>query len=95
MKITNIRVTERLSTGDYQHREVELNAIVGEDESGTDAISRLVRLAVWHVNLPDREIAYKKQSAILADKKSDEKALERAKRYVTRFDEAKAEIEGV
>ena len=95
MKITNIRVTQRLNLGDFQHRELELNGVVDEDESDSAAINRITAKVVWHLHRPERELEYKKQSAILADKKSDEKALEHAKRYVARFDEAKAEIEGV
>lgn len=94
MKITNIEFKEVKSLGNYESRALSIGAVLDEGESEADAINHLSAAVRWYVNKPEREIEYKKQSAILADKKSDEKALEHAKRYVARFDEAKAEIEG-
>ncbi len=94
MKLTNIKILERKNLGDYQHRDVELSAVVGEDESDSDAVARVIRLVTWHVHAPERKAEYAKATATLADENANEAAKAKATRYIARYDEAKAEVEG-
>ena len=50
MKMTAIKLMERKNLGDYQHRELEIQATIEEGESEATALNRLAKQVRWYLN---------------------------------------------
>lgn len=92
MKITSITYEQKKNLQNYESRTVCLSAIVDENETDADAINGIAKMVDYYLNLPERQIEYNKQKALLTSE--DEKVKTYAEKYVARFEVVKAEIEG-
>ena len=93
MKIAQIKYGQKKNLGDYQSRDLEIVGIIDENESDADAINGIAAMVDYYLNKPERLAEYNKQKGLLTSE--DEKVKTYAEKYVARFEEVKAEIEGV
>ncbi len=93
MKITSITYEQKKNLQNYESRTITLTSIVDENESDADAINGIAAMVDYYLNKPERLAEYNKQKGLLTSE--DEKVKTYAEKYVARFEEVKAEIEGV
>ena len=91
MRVTQIELKQVKSLGNYESRALALTGVVDETENDTQAIEKMQKMVEWHLHLPERQIEYDKQKALLNSE--DEKVRTYAERYVTKFEEAQAKIQ--
>jgi hypothetical protein len=92
MKIAQIKYGQKKNLGDYQSRDLEIVGIVEENESDADAINGIAKMVDYYLNKPERLAEYNKQKALLTSE--DDKIKSYAEKFVARFEELQAEIEG-
>ncbi len=92
MKIAQIKYGQKKNLGDYQSRDLEIVGIVEENESDADAINGIAKMVDYYLNKPERLAEYNKQKALLTSE--NDKIKSYAEKFVARFEELQAEIEG-
>ena len=96
MKMTAIKLMERKNLGDYQHRELEIQATIEEGESEATALNRLAKQVRWYLNKRENEIEYNRQRKLIeGENEPPEDVLLKATNFINRYEVELKEIEGV
>ena len=101
MKITEIKIQRRKNLGSYEHLELGFTAAIDEGETPTEAIDRVKKLLDWEINREERDATRAKHVKWLAwyeEQNEEAKAAGlaekgRIEKWLTRYDELKAEVE--
>lgn len=95
MKITTIEVTQKTTTGDYEHLIVHVTAALEEDDGMNDAASKVTNFVDWFARKPVRDAQARNKRSIIADENAKEEEKAAAQKWLEKYEARKAEIEAM
>lgn len=95
MKVTNIRISQKRSLGNYENIEIMAEAVLEDEESLNDATNKLYNYVDWHAQKTTRDAKAKTNRILVADERTDPAKKAEAEKWLARYEERKAEVEGM
>jgi hypothetical protein len=95
MKITTIEVTQKTTTGDYEHLIVHVSAALEEDDGMNEAASKVTNFVDWFARKPVRDAQARNKRSVLADENASAEDKAAAEKWLAVYDRRKAEIEAM
>lgn len=95
MIVTNIKISQKRSLGNYENIEFMAEGVIEEGESVNEATNRLWNYVDWHAQKSNRDAKAKVRRLALADENTDPEKRAEAERWLAAYDARKAEIEAM
>lgn len=95
MKVTSIEVTQKTTTGDYEHLIVHVTAALEDEDGMNEAATKVTNFVDWFARKPVRDAQARNKRSILADENAKPEDKEAAEKWLNRYEARKAEIEAM
>jgi hypothetical protein len=93
MRITSIRLAQKTNLGNYESLDFAAEAVLDEEETVSDAITRLADLVDWHAKKPIRDAQARSYRAKVVSGTDEEKAA--SEKWLNVYEQRKAAAEAV
>lgn len=95
MIVTNIKISQKRSLGNYENIEFMAEGVIEEGEKVNDATERLWNYVDWHAQKSNRDAKAKTYRAALADENTVPEKKAEAEKWLAAYDKRKAEVEAM
>ncbi len=95
-RITNIEVSQKTNTGNYESFEFKASAVIDESENMEQATAAVTDYVDWHARKPLRDGRRKELLQIVAEgSQAPDTEKEKAAKWLALYDERKARVESM
>ena len=94
MRMTNIKIAQKVNTGKYESLDFEAEAIIDEDDDPNAAATKLTNFVDWHARKPIRDLQLITFQNTLNNPEAPATEAAYAQKWVTKYNERKLAVEG-
>ncbi len=94
MRMTNIKIAQKVNTGKYESLDFEAEAIIDEDDDPNAAATKLANFVDWHARKPIRDLQLITFQNTLNNPEAPATEAAYAQKWVTKYNERKLAVEG-
>lgn len=95
MIVTNIKISQKRSLGNYENIEFMAEGVIEEGESVNEATDRLWNYVDWHAQKSNRDLKAKTYRLALADENTVAEKRTEAEKWIAAYEKRKAEVEAM
>lgn len=95
MIVTNIKISQKRSLGNYENIEFMAEGVIEEGESVNEATTRLWNYVDWHAQKSNRDAKARVNRLALADENTTPEKRAEAEKWIASYEARKAEVEGM
>jgi hypothetical protein len=95
MRITSIKISQKVNTGKYESLDFEAEAVLGEEDAADNAAKQLADFVDWHAQKPLREERARNYRKVLKNEQATEAQRAEAEIWLGKYEQRRQVVEAM